>query len=534
MTKENVVMVRFSPKTLFSSLLIAGITSAACFPTASVAAEPIRVIFDHDGGFEDYYALLVLALASQQSSPPVKLLGVTTAPNGEGYCNNSHGYPELKQSLLGTFSAEEGTIDGLTQKILSVAQYSGAKVFSGCDEKTVVIGFPNQSDEFGKPLPGSKRTRVRVQLPLGGRAALEPCLVHKEFVFSEPDVVCWTEFNRAFRDEAIKYILPKAQDALTEFSLPELSLIEPTKKASSFIAESICEAYRKKEPLTIVAVGPATNLARAYINIEKSPRKYGCPSKTKLSDLSSVISSRHMGGAWDENKADNFDENGHYRLNEPFPTWTVGNVYFQAGEHVFGEHHLPFPGTNFEAIQTGEHKKAFNSLNNAEVNFWIDSVAMEKVLNSGIPVSIVPLNATDTARLQGFADRLQTSSKCATAPAQFIKNLQFANSPAPGVFVFDSLFFWDTLASTSVWNNFVNFEDFRDLEITTLTNGDPNTVTGQLTAKELFRRDVGSLFRLGRVSNPVKVALSTNPAPGDPDFKTTIQNFVFGLVCTAE
>jgi len=145
-------------------------------------------------------------------------------------------------------------------------------------------------------------------------------------------------------------------------------------------------------------------------------------------------------------------------------------------------HHLPFPGTDFQNIQTGEHKKAFNSLNNAEANFWIDAPAMDKIINSGIPTYIVPLNATNFARLQGFGDRIKDNpAKCATPPAQFIKKLQLANQTSSGVLVYDTLFFWDTLAVTSLWNNFVNFEDFHDLEITTLTNGDPNTVTGQLS-----------------------------------------------------
>ena len=525
-------MFRLNLKNLASSLLITSITSVFCLPT--IAAKPINVILDHDGGFEDYYSLLVLALASQKSNPPVKLLGVTTAPNGESYCNNSNGYPELKKDLLGSFSADEGTINGISQKILSVAGYDQAKIYTGCDERVAAIAVPNEADEFGNPLPGTKKTRFRVQIPFGGKAALEPCLLHKEFVFSQRDLVCWNEFNRPFRDETLKYVLPKAQDALNEFQLPELNLINDKKKASTFLAESMCKAYKRQEKLTIVAVGPATNLARAYTKIKQAPKDYGCPSNLKLTALSSVVSTRHMGGAWDANKADNFDANGNYRLNEPFPTWTEGNIYFQAGEHIFGMHHLPFPGTNFEGIQTGEHKQAFNSLNNAEFNFWIDARAMEKVLNSRIPVDIVPLNATNSAKLQGFADRIQNNpAQCQTAPAQFIKNLQLANSPAPGVFIFDGLFLWDTLAATSVWKNFVNFEDFRDLEITTLTNGDPNTVTGQISAKELFRRDIGSLFRLGRVNNPVRVGLTVNPAPGDPDFKTTIQNLVFKLVCSS-
>lgn len=202
---------------------------------------------------------------------------------------------------------------------------------------------------------------------------------------------------------------------------------------------------------------------------------------------------------------------------------------------MFGDQHLPDAGTGFEAIQTHTHKNIFNSLNHAEANFWTDAVAVDKILNSGIPADIVPLNATDAARLKGFADRLtNNAAQCATAPAQFIKKLQRSNQLSTGDYVYDTLFFWDTLAVTSVWNDFVNFEDFHDLEITTLTNGDPTTVTGQLPASELFRRDIGSLFRRGKVNHPVRLALSAKPASGDPDFQTTIQNYVFGLVCTAQ
>ncbi len=59
------------------------------------------------------------------------------------------------------------------------------------------------------------------------------------------------------------------------------------------------------------------------------------------------------------------------------------------------------------------------------------------------------------------------------------------------------------------------------------------TVTGQLPQSELFRRDIGNLFRRGFHSNPVKLALSAKPAQGDPDFKTTIQNYVISVACTA-
>jgi inosine-uridine nucleoside N-ribohydrolase len=501
--------------------------------TKAKSAKPIRVIFDTDGAFEDFYALLVLAVASQQKNPPVELLGVTTMAHGEAYCKDSAGYPELKRDLIRGFSVEEGTIDGLMQKVLSIAQYKKAKIYSGCDEETAVISVPNQANAAGEPIPGTGSTPIRQQLPFGGRKALEPCLFHQEFVFSPRDVVCWNEFNRGFRDETLRFVLPTAQNTLVASRLSELQLIEPRKKASEFLAESICASYNRRSPLTILTVGPVTNLARAYLKLEKNPRKYGCIGEVKLADMKRIISTRHMGGAWDTNKADNFDQNGNYRLNEPFPTWTFGNIYYQAGEHIFGMHHLPFPGTNFESIQTGTHKQAFNSLNNAEFNFWVDAPAVEKVLRSGIPAAIVPLNATDFARLEGFADRIQANSRaCNTAPAQFIKNLQRSNQPAPGFFVFDTLFFWDTLTAVSLWKkNFVNFQDFPDLEITTLKNGDPNTVTGQLPAETLFRRDIGNLFRLGRVNQPIKLALSVNPASGDPNFTKTIQDTVFDIVC---
>ncbi|MBD0270163.1 MAG: hypothetical protein ICV77_17940 [Cyanobacteria bacterium Co-bin8] len=100
--------------------------------------------------------------------------------------------------------------------------------------------------------------------------------------------------------------------------------------------------------------------------------------------------------------------------------------------------------------------------------------------------------------------------------------------------MFDTLFFWDTLTVASLWNDFVSFVPFNDLEITTLTNGDPTTVTGQIPQAELFRRDIGNMFRRNRVNNPVEMALSVKTAAGDEDFAETIQDFVFGVVCEEE
>ena len=528
-------MNRFTVRNIVCGLLVTAATTVFCLSMATFAAtKPVRVILDTDGAFESSYTALVLALASSKPSPPINLVAVTTAPTGEGYCNNSNGYPNLKQDLLGNFSAAEGDVNGLTQKVLSIAQYSKAKIYSGCDDTIAVIPVPSEADDFGKPLPGTTFTSFRFQLPLGGKKAFEPCLSHQEFTFSRKDVVCWNEFNRPFRDETFKYVLPTAQNTLNTYKLPELNLINRRRKAADFLADSMCAAYIKNDPLTILSVGPATNLGRAYTKIEQNPVLHGCPRRLQLSNLRRVISTRFIGGVYDTNKANNFDANGNYRLNEPYPTWTEGNIYFQDGSHVFGDQHLPYPGTDFESIQTRQHKKAFNSLNNAEANFWIDAVAVNKILNSGIPAYIVPLNATNEARLAGFADRLQSNPHCTTAPAQFMKALQLSNQPTPGFYVYDTLFLWDTLAATSIWKDYVNFENFSDLEITTLTNGDPKTVTRQIPAAELFRRDIGTLFRRGRYNNPVHLALTVKPAKGDPDFTTTIQKYVISLACTAQ
>ncbi len=256
----------FNMRNTVSKMLVVAAIAAFCLPTASLAAKPkpVRVILDHDGAFEASYAILVLALASSQPEPPVKLVAVTTSATGEAYCNNSNGYPDLKRDLLGNFSPEEGDVNGLTQKILSIAQYNKAKIYSGCDESIAVISVPSEADDYGKPLPSATFTSFRFQLPYGGKKAFEPCLFHQEFKFSQNDVVCWNEFNRPFRDETFKYVLPTAQNTLNTYKLRELSLIDRKKKASDFLADSMCAAYVKDEQLTVVSVGPATNLARAY------------------------------------------------------------------------------------------------------------------------------------------------------------------------------------------------------------------------------------------------------------------------------
>jgi hypothetical protein len=83
-------------------------------------------------------------------------LGVTAASNGESYCKDSHGYPELKKDLLGNFSAEEGTISGITQKVLSIAGYRDAKIYTGCDERATTISVLIKPTNLASPFLAQK------------------------------------------------------------------------------------------------------------------------------------------------------------------------------------------------------------------------------------------------------------------------------------------------------------------------------------------------------------------------------------------
>lgn len=135
------------------------------------------------------------------------------------------------------------------------------------------------------------------------------------------------------------------------------------------------------------------------------------------------------------------------------------------------------------------NRNVFNALNNAEFNFFTDSFAVEEVINSGVPARFVALNATNNVRLKGFADRLREALAANTcnnkAPAEFVRDLQDSNAIA-----FENLFFWDTLATTSTWNEFVNFQPFSNVKVTTLESG--QDLAG---GPSVWLRDAGKLFQ---------------------------------------
>ena len=160
----------------------------------------------------------------------------------------------------------------------------------------------------------------------------------------------------------------------------------------------MCDASRQN-PLTVLTVGPLTNLARAYQKIEQNPKMYGCRD---ISQLKCSVRTVHMGGVWDAFPANNFEivplpgvvGTEHYLLNEIRATWTVGNIYYEnaLNAHVFGSPHVPIGAPDVPSLFL--NRDVFDALNNAEFNFFVDSYAVEKVMKSGVPARFVALNAS--------------------------------------------------------------------------------------------------------------------------------------------
>ena len=80
---------------LFKYLALCGMLGLAVLAEAKT-----KVIFDHDGAFEDLVALTALVAKTKDSSSSIELIGVTTQAHGEAYCNRSSGYPDLKKEIL--------------------------------------------------------------------------------------------------------------------------------------------------------------------------------------------------------------------------------------------------------------------------------------------------------------------------------------------------------------------------------------------------------------------------------------------------
>ncbi len=109
--------------------------------------------------------------------------------------------------------------------------------------------------------PTGKTLTFRVELPFGGLEALSPCRHHVEVpFFPDPEPQCYYEFPKYFRNETQLFVKPAADQTLQDFGLPQLPLLR-CQDASTFLAKQMCDATRQN-PLTVLTVGPLTNLAR--------------------------------------------------------------------------------------------------------------------------------------------------------------------------------------------------------------------------------------------------------------------------------
>lgn len=102
----------------------------------------------------------------------------------------------------------------------------------------------------------------------------------------------------------------------------------------------------------------------------------------------------------------------------------------------------------------------------AEWNLWIDPVADAEVLATDLPVSIVPLDATNHVPLTSFfADQL--AAHLTTPEAQAVYDLLMLN-PAS---IASGLSFWDTLAAVAMVDP--DIAVWHDLDVTVLQGGGP-------------------------------------------------------------
>ncbi len=518
-------------------------------PISSIAAKPAppaKVILDHDGAFEDYYNIMVAALLSQQKNPKIQLVAVTTNPVGESYCTGTNRYPK------GTFNPDSNdvevvdfdrSIDGLTQKTLSIAKYN-VPIYSGCGESTANLSVDS--------------INFKVELPLGGLADLGTCVQHKELVFAPTELQCYYEFPKRFRDESLLFVNPVADAVIADKAnkIKSLSLMNKSMNASDFIAKSMCHS-NTDNPLIVFTGGPMTNLGRALQKIDANPGKYGCK---QMEDLAAGVTIYHMAGALDTNPGDNLNIDGTYKLRgttiidangavitqNDIPVETFGNIYWDpiSGFDVFAGHHDVYgafnstnqhratPVANGDGTFTVDNNhNVFNALNNAEYNVFIDSYSTDVSLKSGIKSNYVGVNATQYVPLDGFRTTLGNaiaSGACTTPAAKFVYGVQSANTPDGNFFGYDTLYLWDTLALTSIFNNFVDYQD-KTISVTTRTSGENHTNPFPNDNAAIWPRDAGKIYEDPNGSE-AKVGMGVI---GDPSaFKQTFQDYIYDVLCS--
>lgn len=119
-------------------------------------------------------------------------------------------------------------------------------------------------------------------------------------------------------------------------------------------------------------------------------------------------------------------------------------------------------------IMGGAIDAAGNVLDNAvaEWNVFIDPSAANLVLRSGVPITLVPLDATDDAPLTEFFVR-ELESSPATAEIDLLRDLLAANPS----FLDGDYFFWDPLAAVVLADESV--ARFEQMGLSVIDEGDP-------------------------------------------------------------
>lgn len=136
---------------------------------------------------------------------------------------------------------------------------------------------------------------------------------------------------------------------------------------------------------------------------------------------------------------------------------------------------------------------------NAEWNLWIDPVADAEVLATDLPVSIVPLDATNLVPMTSFfADQL--AAHLTTPEAQAVYDLLMLN---PGS-VASGLSFWDQLAAVAMVEPDV--AAWHDVDVTVLQGGGPSSA-GTLAAG---------------IGRPASVAMAADREAFEAEYLTTL------------
>ncbi|MGB9358815.1 MAG: nucleoside hydrolase [Acidimicrobiia bacterium] len=136
---------------------------------------------------------------------------------------------------------------------------------------------------------------------------------------------------------------------------------------------------------------------------------------------------------------------------------------------------------------------------NAEWNLWIDPVADAEVLATDLPISIVPLDATNRVPMTSFfADQL--AAHLTTPEARAVYDLLMLN---PGS-VASGLSFWDQLAAVAMVEPDVAV--WHDLDVTVLQSGGPPSA-GTLAAG---------------IGRPASVAMAADRVAFEAEYLTTL------------